>query len=441
MQGRWFFLLMASICLEGLGRRYVPSVPSLAFYLLKDVVLLVGFLVYRPPRAVVTTVKQLFLGFGRIWAVACVFTVLQVFNPEHMSLPLAVIGLRAYWLWWLAPVVIAGVLATEKNRRQAIFILSALSLGISVLAAFQFASPPDSSLNLYSVVDGENVYADIATVASTGRARVASTFSYLSGFCDFALLVPALLLALGLEGTRDPRLRRLVLLATLACAAVVPMTGSRGTMIFGGVVLALTAWSAGLFFTPAGRRVMIGVIVGGILSVVAFPDAFLGVQSRFEGEDTDQRMHEALNFLPPVALAMYDFPAAGIGTGMQQNARASLRVYPSWASEAEPHRVLIELGIVGYFLMWMTKLGLVVALMRARKILKAGGRKASSGAALSYAAVTFVGSFAFDHVFQALYFVGCGFILAEVISVTRSAGLRPAMDFGRGGPQVALREP
>lgn len=426
---------MAAICLEGLGRRYLPSIPSLAFYLLKDVVLLIGYQRYRPPRAVIATIKHLLRGFGPILGLTFIFTLAQVLNPEHQSLPLGIIGMRAYWLWWLAPAVVAGVLSTEKHRREAIFVLAALSLGISLLAAVQFAAPPDSAVNLYSIVDGESIYADTAIVNATGRARVASTFSYLSGFCDFTILVPALLLALGLDGTRDPRLRRWVLLATLACAAVVPMTGSRGTMIFGGAVLAVTAWSAGLFFTPAGRRVLIGVVVGIIVSLVVFPDALIGVQSRFEGEDTSNRMRETLAVLPPVALSIYDYPPLGIGTGMQQNARASLKIYTPWASESEAQRVLVELGFLGYGLIWMTKFGLLVALMRARKILKSAGRKAASGAALSYALVTPFAALAFDHVYEALYFVGCGFILAEVISVNRAEGFASRRGSSRGGSQ------
>ena len=40
---------------------------------------------------------------------------------------------------------------------------------------------------------------------------------------------------------------------------------------------------------------------------------------------------------------------------------------------------------------------------------------------MSYAVLTFNGMLVFDHVWQALYFVGCGFILAEVVSVSAPA--------------------
>jgi hypothetical protein len=61
----------------------------------------------------------------------------------------------------------------------------------------------------------------------------------------------------------------------------------------------------------------------------------------------------------------------------------------------------------------------MVALLRSYSILKRAGRRGSSGAALSYAAMTMVGNLTFDHNWQALYFMGCGFVLAEVVDVLR----------------------
>jgi len=292
------------------------------------------------------------------------------------------------------------------------------------MAAFQFASPADSSLNLYSVYEGEEIHAsDMATVAATGRARVASTFSFLSGFVDFCLLIPTLLLSIGLE-TRDKSLRRAALFATICAAAVIPMSGSRSSVVAGVAVLLLMAWASGLFFTRIGRRVLIGGIVAAVVAVVAFPDAFFGVQSRFENTDeTADRFAELAGVLPPVALSIYAYPALGIGTGMQQNGRSALHVDTAWVSEAESARTLIELGPVGYLLVWTTKLGLVIGLARAYTLLKRAGRRGAAGAALSYAVLTMFGSLVFDHVWQALYFLGCGFILAEVASVQRAQAL------------------
>jgi hypothetical protein len=100
---------------------------------------------------------------------------------------------------------------------------------------------------------------------------------------------------------------------------------------------------------------------------------------------------------------------------------------------------LIELGPVGYLLVWTAKLGLIIALIRAYALLKRAGRRGAAGAALSYAALTMVGSQTFDHVWQALYFLGCGFILAEVISVQRARAVVPQAELARQETRSADR--
>jgi hypothetical protein len=428
MKVAWFVALFSAICLEGLGRKYIPQVPPIAFYFLKDVVLLIGYFRFRPPAAVRSMQGFLFRGFQYVWLAGFAWTLLETFNPDHQSFPLALVGLRAYWLWWIAPAVVAGVLMQPKRKKQAVYALIVMAAGIAVLAAIQFASPADSAVNIYTVRDGEEIYAqDVAIVASTGRARVASTFSFITGFADFTVLIPALLLSIGLE-TKDRRLRRYTLMATFATAAVVPMAGSRGSVIVAAGILGVAAWASGLFFTRIGRRVLVGGSTAVLLSLFAFPDAMSGVQSRFENtEETEGRLAEMATFVPPVALVSLDYPTAGLGTGMQQNARTSLRVYTKWEAEGEVGRLLIELGPIGYLLIWLTKFGLTAALFRAYKILKMAGRRGAAGAALSYAALSMIGSLVFDHIFQALYFTGCGFILAEVASLARAPGQQLAI--------------
>jgi hypothetical protein len=421
MQTAWFTLLVSSICLEGLGRKYLPAVPSAAFYFLKDVVLLYGWYRFRPAPDARRLTRYLYRGFGAVLVVAISLTVVQTLNPEHESPILALIGLRSYWLWWLAPPIVASVLQHEKQKRRAIYVLLVLAIGISGFAALQFAAPANAAINVYSVVDGEEVSAaEAGIVGSTGRARVASTFSFVSGFSDFTVLVPALLLSIGLEA-RARTLRRAALAAALCAAAVVPMSGARASMVLGGAVLVITLWSAGLVFTRLGRRVLIGGVFAGMLAIVAFPEAFSGVQSRFSNtEETASRFRMYGSVIPPVALMMFDYPMLGIGTGMQQNARLGMRIRPKWDAELENERYLIELGPIGFCFVWTAKLGLMVALFRAFKILKRAGRRGSAGAALSYAVLTMLGTMTYDHIWQALFMLGCGFILAEVLAVVRA---------------------
>jgi hypothetical protein len=442
MKTYWFAALMSSICLEGLGRRYLPGVPSIAFYLLKDLVLIAGFLIFRPQPAVQRVSSYLFRGYTLVWFAAFGWTVFEIVNPELGSLLLAGIGMRAYWLWWIAPPIVATALQNVRLRRRAIFFLAFLAIGISALAMLQFVAPPDSAINVYSVVGGEELHASEAgLVYSTGRARVSSTFSFISGFSDFTVLVPALLLSLGLE-TTDRRLRTVSLLAVAFCVISSPMSGSRASVLLGGAVIFITCWSAGLFLTRAGRRILVGGLVGIVVAGILFPDALFGIQSRFENsEETASRIVLAAAVIPPVALATLDYPMMGLGTGSMQNYAFSLPIPHKFVAEIEVHRYLVELGPIGFFLAWSVKLGLMVAFYRASKLLKKAGRRAGAGAALSYAAVTFFGNLTFDHVWQSLYFVGAGFILAETkaaVDILRERA-RTAQPAAAGPPPVSLR--
>jgi hypothetical protein len=319
MEAVWFTALFSAICLEGLGRKYLPGLPPIGFYFLKDMVLLVGYFLFRPGTLVTRTARTLYGAFGLCWIIGFVWTIVDAFNPSQTSGLLALVGVRAYWLWWMAPMVIAQVLAKERNKRHAIYVLLVMSIGIATLAALQFVAPANSSLNLYTVVDGEEIYAqDVAVVNTTGRARVASTFTFLTGFQDFTVLVPTLLLALGLE-TKETRLRNAAFIGTLATAAVLPMSGSRASVILGAAVLIIAAWTSGLLFTRVGRRIMIGGALAAVLSVSLFPEAFVGVRDRFSNEEeTHGRYLGAIEtYVAPLVMARLDPPFLGIGTGTQ----------------------------------------------------------------------------------------------------------------------------
>jgi hypothetical protein len=308
---------------------------------------------------------------------------------------------------------VASVLLDPVVRRKVILLQAAVTMVVAVLAMLQFGAPVDDVLNTYSVVDGKEVQA--IEVTTTGRARVSSTFSFISGFSDFAVLVPVLLLSIGL-GEKDRKARLAALIGTLCAAAALPMSGSRAPFIVSLALCTMVAWRAGLVFTAVGRRVIVLAVAAGFTSVFAFPEALQGVMDRFEGSDTEGRVAEFLNILPPVALTNYDYPILGIGTGMMQNYRDQFGVYDEiYYAEGEVGRYLVELGVVGYLLVWIAKFGLVMTLWKSSKILKKAGRSAAAAGAVAYAFLTLYGILTFDHIFASLYFVGFGFILQEVV--------------------------
>jgi hypothetical protein len=432
----WFSLLLASICLEGLGRRYLPWIPSALFYFSKDIVLLLGLMRFRINPDVKRIFVSLYGDFSPFLKLAILWTFAELINPDQKSLALGLLGFRAYWFWWVAPLVVASVLLDPTVRRKVVLLQAGVTMIVAILAMLQFGSPVDDALNTYSVVDGEQSLA--IEVATTGRARVSSTFSFISGFSDFAVLVPVLLLSIGL-GENDRKARLAALIATLFAAAALPMSGSRGSFAISMALCTMVVWRAGLFFTRTGRRVIIIAVAAGFTLVFAFPDALQGVMDRFEGDDTKDRAIELLTILPPVALIKYDYTPLGVGTGMMQNFRGQFGVYDdAQVAEGEVGRYLVELGSIGYLLVWMAKLGLVVVLWRSSKILKRAGRRAPAAGALAYALLGLYGSLTFDHIYSSLFFVGFGFIFQEVVQVKLKPAPRPALDNGltRVGPKT-----
>ena len=134
----------------------------------------------------------------------------EIFNPEQQSLLLGRhraarrTGSGGSRRWSSRACCSSARRRSERSTRS-----SRCASAWRCSPPIQFAAPPDASVNMYSVWNGEEVYsADMAVVASTGRARVASTFAYVTGFVDFTILVPTLLLSLGLDAENAARSSR-----------------------------------------------------------------------------------------------------------------------------------------------------------------------------------------------------------------------------------------
>ena len=415
-KAQWFTWFFCSICLEGLGRKYISVIPGEVFYFFKDALLIFGLVRFPMDPRIMRVLTIMYRPFGAALLLAVIVSLVQVLNAGfRASFVLGLLGARAYWLWWIAVPVVANVLLSPFVRRRGIFVLAFVSGVVALFAVIQFGSPSSSATNTYAIHAGQEIAA--YEVGTTGRPRVSSTFTFITGFTDFVVLVPALLLSVGL-GESDRRVRMIATTTAILSAASLPMSGSRAPFIVGLFLLAMVAREAGFLFTRVGRR----VIVAGTLAILAviyvFPDSLKGVMDRFDSEDTDDRLDGIYTIVPPVALLRLNYPPLGVGTGMQQNFRGLFGVELSeWESEGEVGRYLIELGVPGYIFLWVSRVGLMVALLRAAKLFRRANRRAAAGAAIAYAIVTFYGNLTFDHIWQALFFTGVGFILAELITV------------------------
>jgi hypothetical protein len=417
----WFPLLLSTVCLEGLARRYLP-VPGVLLYFAKDIVLLMGLLTVGVGAPVSSAVHRFAGPLVLFLAGTVVCCTLSLLDPSHPSRLLGLVGARQYLLWWIAPLLVATALGREDLRARSERVLAVATLAICALAAYQFEQPTSARVNAYAWSDDPTV---IAGVASTGRVRVSSTFSYISGFADFATLAVPLLLAAAIHG-RDRWTSRVAYVAAGALVASAPMSGSRATVLYVALGGLLVVVLSGVLKRRQGwaTLLVVGLIAGGGYALA--PDAVQGVQDRFDSDDTSERFRNLALVLPFYTLASTDYPLMGAGVGTLQNASAAIDVQLSWQVEAEPQRVLIELGPVGYLLVWLSRATLALALVRIGIVLRRSGQAAWSGAAVAYALFTMVLPLSTDHVAQALLFCGTGLILARGVAVDRSPTKRPA---------------
>ena len=417
----WFAALLSSICFEGLGRKFIPSLSASALYFTKDVVLLWGLIGFGVRVDAKRTARKLYGGFALVLLFAFLWTVAECANPRQASFPLALLGLRAYWLWWIAPLVVASALRDDLARRRAVRVLAVVTIVVAAQACFQFAAPADAPINEYAWGAEEM---GIAVVHDTSRVRVTSTFSFITGFGDFCIIALAVLVPLGLGDRPGRSVRTIALVAIAAIATALPMSGSRAPLVLGALVVIAGMWGAGYLRPRAGLRLIAASVVAVLMSAFVVPEAGDGVRARFGYSDTEGRFADALQVLPPVAMIANDYPMLGSGTGMQQNARIALGVATEWDTELEPGRHLVELGAPGYLLVWVARVGLVVALLRAARSLKRSGRLPLRGLALALAAVTMLQNITFDHIGQALYFICVGLVLQGATPAVTPKGAR-----------------
>jgi len=166
--------------------------------------------------------------------------------------------------------------------------------------------------------------------------------------------------------------------------------------------------------------VLVAMILAVVAGVWSVPEALQGVQDRFGSADTSQRFTDLALAIPVYTILNTDFPPLGAGVGVLQNAGAALQFKSGWDVEAEPQRVLIELGLLGYLLVWLSRFFLAVALVRAARMLSRGGARPWAGAAWTYAGFALLLPLSTDHIAQSLFFVGVGLIMARVLQLQRS---------------------
>ncbi|HTG45659.1 MAG TPA: hypothetical protein VK633_14145 [Verrucomicrobiae bacterium] len=244
-----------------------------------------------------------------------------------------------------------------------------LSIPMAILMAYQFNSPIDAWINRTVGMTGT-----FQLASALGKIRPPGTFSFISGPVAFFSLVTAFV-GYGLVSHRKLFPRWLLVGAAISIGLAVAVSGSRATILSGGIVVG--AWILG---AVAGQRVSSAVANSLIIVLIAtfvlgqidlFHEGTEVLTERFElgrGVEAEQGGISGRFLRELLApLRMIDqIPLFGAGLGVGTNVGATILTgkMQFLLSEGEWGRNVIEMGPFFGFLFVALRVGLTVKLGR-----------------------------------------------------------------------------
>jgi len=384
-------IILVVVIIEGAVRKwFLPSVSEFVYFY-KDVLMAATLIGYfrkraRTPFVIKHRLKLLTVALG----IFLLYAALSLGLSLEIHPLIGLLGLKAYCLY--IPLAFMTVRAFPDKERLIGFLkwYALIVLPVAAVGVMQFLDTnQQSALNRYAI--GEQTpgraagIAVFSTQSGSYFVRITSTFSYVSGLSVYLPILFALLLAMSSLCAKRGQSRGSKILYYSALGATVVtcfMTGSRGAVL-SMVLIALIFY----LFTSGRqtvRRLQQITVVGVILFVAftsIFPQAYDAFYNRAFGGD--ERVNEGWERIAgALSLPINEASYAGMfgyGIGLTQNwapalmKRLGLAEEDSplpVASEGEPGRVTLELGVIGFVLYALLRLTLLITVFRAALALR-----------------------------------------------------------------------
>jgi hypothetical protein len=399
--------LLVVVVIEGAVRKwFLPSASELVYFY-KDFLMAVVVISYLAKKRKAPLLIKHELKFFWITLIAfALYAAAAISNPSLPHPLVGLLGIKAYLLYVPLAFLLPRMFTNKEKLLAFLRWYLIIALPVVALSVIQFVdSDVNSTLNRYAwdektmaVIGSETGVARFEDSTGSTYVRVTGPFSFLSGLAIYLPVMFALLLGLISQRSRQPLPKGFRWIYHVSLAAVVMaafMTGSRGAVINIGIV-------ALIFYGLASkkdllrrlRQAVIGAVLISVALTIVFPQAFDALYTRtFGGEEQVEegqgRIAEA--FRLPFDEAAYA-GAFGYGVGATQNATPILmsklnlpfmgeRIPIYYESEAG--RVMLELGVVGYLLHLLLRLGILVTLLRTCFSIRDAESKALAVAALA----------------------------------------------------------
>lgn len=418
---------MVLLILEGALRKWLfPGAQDL-IYFAKDVVLLgvyAGFLRDAPRlhRRLPATPA-----LNALLALAALFGLFQIFNPNLPNLLVGILGFKAYFFYVPLLFVIPAAFRTDAEAFRFLRRYALLAIPVGLLAIAQFFSSPTSVLNAYARGGEEANYA--ITFGSSSHVRVTATFPFISGYSSYLIATAVLLLAV-LAATQWRLRGNWAVYASLGMTFLgMLMTGSRGPVLLFATIFPIFWWLVVVRErqrVTAFGRVLVGA--GLLAAFVGFlgedaVQAFVGRAGGNRGEIAERILTSAV--APFHVLPRVDFFGFGIGSAHQTAATLAGHLVPySWLRglliEVETGRVMVELGPLGFLLIYATRLYLAGFALSKALTLHARLHRTVAAAAFVYFLTAIPGGVVFDVTAGVYYWFFAG-LLTLMMALDREA--------------------
>lgn len=420
--------VMLLLVFEGALRKWVLPEAQAALYLAKDVLLFVAYIGFAVTKGIAVPARQA-LPFIVLLAMAAIYGLLEMLNPALPSLALAAVGWRSYFFYVPLLFIVPYLFDSLDDLYRALGRYAMLAIPVAALGVVQFFSPMDSAINAnvqHEVgVGGPITFGDIDQ-----RVRVAGSFAFISGYASYLLAVALVVGALLARKGGSIRGNIVLYGALILIIAAMFATGSRSpvySLIAATAVYMVFAAATGDLSVGAAFRACVGAAIVAAAIGYFLPEPTGAFQQR--AMDTDDTQLRFLSmFVEPFDISeeagLFGF---GIGASHQSAAFLVDADYSWWTNgivaEAESSKVMLDLGMLGFLLVYLFRIGIVwLALHAAFKLKSREGRSLALVLAL-FLGLQIFGAVIFNPTMNVLYWFAVGMLFALYRYEARDARL------------------
>lgn len=371
-----FILFFVFVVLQGALRKwYFPSLGT-PLYLFQYALLYYFYFTMQGRRS--DSQSKFVPAFQGLLTIYVVYGFLEMLNTSGTdNYIVQVYGFLMHFSFVPLVYYMSKVMVDEETLQKHLTWMAYLLIPVFFLGISQYFSSKDAFINRYATDQEDGTY-EVVVTGSDKRVRIAGTFSYLATYASFLCFILHLLFYGTIISLIKRKLNWYFAVAYGMGIMNIFMTASRGPTVYYGVseaitLLVLVSSGQAKFLKnliPLGLMFVIGYYTlqsteAGSASIGSFFDRFNGLN------DIDGRLDDT--FAPFKHAEMCGPVGYGVGTAqfpMAQYLTYRWQMPAYWEEEGE--RIVIELGVIGYFLVmalrWMVAYSCYRIFKRIRKL-------------------------------------------------------------------------